>query len=369
MSLTRHSRERVLRTIRREETDRIPLDGSFHPLIWERLKEYYGTNDDEMVWDNLGIDFRRISMEPSLQFKKRASPSPISLPDIGEGENKLVIYFSDNVFEDEWGVRRQLTNTGQFWRYVYHPLSNARSVNEYIFPDIELPERFDEIERGIKKYNHKYIISVEMWNFFKHAWELRSFENFLSDLYINPGFVNELLDKLLEFKVKQARKLAKIGVDIIEVAGDIGMQSAMMLSPKLWRKYFKPRLRKLVQETKRIRDVYFLFHSDGYIKPVISDIIEIGFDILDPIQPECMNPAEIKKLYGEKITLHGTISLQRTLPRGGKEDVRREVISRIEKCGEGGGLILAPSNTVTPDVPIENIIALYEMAKEFRKVE
>jgi len=141
----------------------------------------------------------------------------------------------------------------------------------------------------------------------------------------------------------------------------------MMLSPKLWREYFKPRLRELIQETKRLKDVYFLFHSDGYIKPVIPDIIEIGFDILDPIQPESMDPIEIKKLYGDRIILRGTISMQKTMPFGKVDDVRKEVISRIENCGKGGGFILAPSNTVLLDDPVENILTLYETAKKFRK--
>lgn len=363
------SKERVLKTIKREKVDRVPLYGDFHPIVWKKIKGYYETDDDEVVRKNLGIDFRMIFMDPSLEFKKRAMPSPVDLWDIGEGRDNWTICLTNNVFEDEWGVRRQPTTSGQVWKYIRHPLSKVQSLDEYTFPDIESPGRFNEAKKHIKMYKHEYIISSEMWNFFKHAWELRGFENFLSDLYTNPSFVNELLDKLLEFKIKQARKLVEIGVDIIEVAGDIGMQNSMMLSPKLWRKYFKPRLRELVQKTKRIRDdVYFLFHSDGYIKPVISDIIEISFDILDPIQPECMDPIEIKKLYGDKITLRGTISMQRTLPFGKVEDVKKEVIRRIENCGKRGGFILAPSNTVMPDDPIENILTLYETAKEFNTI-
>jgi uroporphyrinogen decarboxylase len=362
------SKERVLKTIKREKVDRIPLDGDFHPLIWKRLKEYYGTNDDEAIRDNLGIDFRMVFMEPSLEFKKKAKPSPVSLWDIGEGKDNLVISLPDNVFEDEWEVRRQPTSSGQVWRYVHHPLSKIRSLDEYIFPDIESLGRFDGAEQQIKMYNHRYIIATEMWNFFKHAWELRGFENFLSDLYTNSSFVEELLHKLLELKIKQVRRLVEIGVDIIEVAGDIGMQSSMILSPEVWRRYFKPRLKELIQETKRGRNPYFFFHSDGYIKPVIPDIIEIGFDILDPIQPESMDPVEIKRLYGERLTLHGTISTQRTLPFGKREDVKREVIDRIKRCGEEGGLVLAPSNTVMPDVPVENILTLYETAKEFSTI-
>jgi len=360
-----NSREKVLATLKFEEPDRVPLHGDFHPLIWKRIKDYYRTWDDEVAREKLGIDFRTVYMAPSPEFKRKAAPSPIDLWDIGEGKDNWAICLPGNVFEDEWGVRRQPTTSGLVWRYVHHPLSKIRTLSEYVFPDIESPGRFDEAKSQIKMYKPKYIITSEMWNLFKHAWELRGFENFLVDLHINSDFVNALLDKLLEFKIKQARKLAEIGVDIIEVAGDIGMQNSMIISPSLWRKYFKPRLRKLVRETKKIRqDVYFLFHSDGYIKPVIKDIIEMGFDILDPVQPECMDPAEIKRLYGKNIALRGTISMQSTLPFGTVKKVEKEVLSRIRELGRGGGFILAPSNTVTPDIPLENVLVVYETAKK-----
>lgn len=143
------------------------------------------------------------------------------------------------------------------------------------------------------------------------------------------------------------------------------MQKSMIMAPEIWRKYFKPRLKMLIDESRKDnKSIYWFFHSDGYIEPVIPDLVEIGFDIINPIQPESMDPVEIKKKYGDKITLHGTISLQKTLPFGTVTDVREEVLSRVEKCGYNGGLVLAPANVVTPDVPIENILTLYQTARD-----
>ena len=169
----------------------------------------------------------------------------------------------------------------------------------------------------------------------------------------------------MAFKIEQVREYVKLQPDIISVYGDIGMQNSMIIAPDIWRKYFKPKLKILIEESRRQnKNIYWFFHSDGYIEPVIPDLIEIGVNIINPIQPECMDPVKIKKMYGDRITLHGTISLQKTLPFGTVEEVRKEVLFRIKKCGYNGGLILAPANVVTADVPIENILTLYNTTKE-----
>lgn len=251
-------------------------------------------------------------------------------------------------------------------QYIYHPLSDTTNLDRYAFPDISAPGRFENLEETISNYKDNYMVVTSIpWNFFKHCWQLRGFQTFLEDLCLNPQFVEEFLDRLLAFKLEQVRRYVKLEPDIIGIAGDIGGQNSMIIAPAIWRKYFKPRLKILIQESrKQNKDIYWFFHSDGYIEPVIPDLIEIGFDIIDPIQPECMDPVKIKKMYGDKITLHGTISLQKTLPFGTSEDVRKEVLSRIKECGYNGGLILAPANVITADVPMENVITIYNTAKK-----
>jgi len=350
-----NARERVIKTLNHEFPDRVPLDGSFNPLIWKKLKEHFETEDEEKIREKLGLDFRGAKMTPPSSFQEKGCLDP-------SGEEGWVYPLDKDLFEAEWGFRYKVRSGVPY--YVYHPLRNISDLDKYEFPDISAPGRFDELEKTVATYKDRYIIVASMWNFFKHAWQLRGFQNFLEDLYLHPEFVEKLLDRLLDFKIKQVKKYVELGVDIIAVAGDIGMQKSMIIAPDMWRKYFKPRLKTLIEESRRKnKDIYWFFHSDGYIEPIIPDLIEIGFNIINPVQPECMDPVKIKKIYGDKITLHGTISLQKTLPFGNKEDVKEEVRSRIEKCGYNGGLILAPANVVTPDVPIENILTLYETAK------
>jgi len=215
----------------------------------------------------------------------------------------------------------------------------------------------------VARWGDSFFTIIEVRNVFKLSWELRGFELYMMDLVLEPLLVETLAERVLEHLIEQSKHLVKCGVDMIMITGDIAMQESMMLSPPMWRKYFKPRLRLWLEEVRRDGDVYFMFHSDGNMEPVIDDLVEIGFDVINPIQPECMDVLEIKRRLGSQVCLHGTISCQKTLPFGTPADVADEVRQRIFCCGQDGGLILSPSNTVQPDVPIQNILALYMTAK------
>jgi uroporphyrinogen decarboxylase len=138
------------------------------------------------------------------------------------------------------------------------------------------------------------------------------------------------------------------------------------MSLPMWRKWFKPRLAKVWAAAKRINpDLLISYHTDGYVEPFIPELIEIGLDVLNPVQPECMDPAEIKSKFGNHLAFFGTIGTQTTLPFGTPDDVRREVKTRIETVGHNGGLVLAPSHLVEPDVPWENLMAFFEAAEQY----
>ena len=144
------------------------------------------------------------------------------------------------------------------------------------------------------------------------------------------------------------------------------MQDAMLISPALWRKWVKPRYASMIDAAKEINsDVIIWYHSDGRIEPIIPDLIEIGVQVLNPVQPEAMDPAHIKSLYGDKLAFWGTVSIQQTMPFGSPDDVRAEVKQRIETVGRGGGFILAPSHVLEPEVPWENVLAFVQAAREY----
>lgn len=359
------SKERILAAILQKKPDRIPLDGNFREDIWAKLESHFGTEDSARIMEELGLDIRYTSAEPGYKFRECAIPSPVPILDIGVGRQNLVIQRENGWFEDEYGICRIPNATGLYWHYSSHPLAEAslEEVNKYRFPDPQAPERYFDLSHDVARWKEDFIIMAEMKNIFKLSWELRGFEQYMLDLSLEPKIVESLADRSLEHLIELSKQYARNGIDMIMLAGDIAQQDSMMLSPQIWRSYFKPRLKTLLEEVRKEYNVMFMFHSDGNMEDVFEDIVEIGFDAITPIQPESMDVAKIIERFGSEVCLHGTISCQQTLPFGTTDDVASEVRQRIECCGKDGGLILAPSNTVQPDVPLENLLALYETAK------
>jgi len=360
-----NSKERVITAINHHKPDRIPLDGYFRQDVWKKLENHFGTKDAEEIMEALGLDIRYSMLEPSASFIERSIPSPWQIPEIGVGRRNLVIQRENGWLEDEYGICRIPNSTCLYWLYTYHPLAEAgiEEVRNYQFPEPKLSERYLGIRSDLARWGESHFTVVELWNIFKSSWELRGFERYMMDLALEPKFVETLADRVLEHRIEQSKQLARCGIDMITIMGDIAMQESMMISPQMWRKYFKPRLKTWLEEIRREQDIYFMFHSDGNMEAVFGDLVEIGFDVINPIQPECMDVVEIKRRFGSQVCLHGTISCQKTLPFGSPDDVAAEVRHRISCCGRDGGLILSPSNTIQPDVPLENILVLYKTAK------
>jgi uroporphyrinogen decarboxylase len=142
----------------------------------------------------------------------------------------------------------------------------------------------------------------------------------------------------------------------------------MMMNPGLWRKWLKPTMKKAIQAAKDIDpELIAYYHSDGVIYDIIPDLIEIGVDVLNPVQPECMDPVKIKKMYGDKLSFWGTIGTQTTMPFGTPKDVENNVKHMIETVGKGGGLVIAPTHLLEPEVPWENIEALINSVRKYGK--
>jgi uroporphyrinogen decarboxylase len=144
------------------------------------------------------------------------------------------------------------------------------------------------------------------------------------------------------------------------------MQTGMIMSPAAWRKWFKGRMQRIIGEARAINpEIPVFYHSDGNPEAIIPELIEIGVTILDPVQPECIDPVKVKRLYGDRLALWGTIGTQTTMPFGTLDEVRAEVRHRIETVGYDGGLVLGPTHSLEPDVPWANIVALYEAIEEY----
>ena len=187
------------------------------------------------------------------------------------------------------------------------------------------------------------------------------------DLVLNEEFAAFILDRLTEMQCDGMRFIADCDVDVVITGDDMGTQRGMMMSPDMWRKWFKPRMAKVIEAARSVKpDVHVWYHSDGDVRDIIPELIEIGVDVLNPVQPECMDPAELKRLYGDRLNFWGTVGTQTTMPFGTPEEVRRVVRERIETVGkDGGGLLIAPTHVLEPDVPWENVVAFFDAVREF----
>lgn len=337
-------RERVLTALNHQTPDRVPLHAEFVRTILQKLSSELNCKKEE-VGITLGNDV--ILLKPLTLYPAAATEAL-------------------ETFQDEWGIVWK--KVGNYYERTNFPLNTMDNFDAYTFPDPFAPHRFEGMEETIKQYQKNYvIIGNAVITIFERAWWLRGMEKFMEDMLLNKDYANALLDKTLNFNLRASKKLVEMGVEMIWFGDDVGMQTRMLISPEMWREFLKPRYAKLIHEVKSMQpNLFVAYHSDGYIEPIIDELIEIGVDILNPIQPQCMEPTKIKQKYGKKLNFWGTIDVQQTLPFGTTKDVRQEVELRIKTVGRDGGLILGPAHYIQADVPLENIYAFYKAAKEYK---
>jgi uroporphyrinogen decarboxylase len=277
-------------------------------------------------------------------------------------------------YTDEWGIGwRQCEYTTRFGKGSYteicsRPLAQDKALASYRPPDPCRPRLYEDAARAIRDFKHEYwIVGVTVTTIFECAAALRGLEQLLVDLAVNPEIADQILEMPYQYHLVAAKKLVEMGVDMIWVGDDVGTQKAMMISPAHWRRFLKPRMARFISEIKAINPrLKVAYHSDGVIAPIIPELIEIGIDVLNPIQPACMDPAQVKHEYGDRLCFWGSIDEQRTLPFGTPADVQCETLERLRTVGKGGGLILGPTHLVQLDTPMENFWAMHETITQTR---
>lgn len=365
-------RERVLTALRCQEPDRVPYDiCDFNREAFRRFKEKTGSRDPDgyfgvekdIEW--IGFKDTRLDLkERFLKFHNLPQEKFVKLlPDFPKKGTFTI---------NEWGTAFIVGSDASYDHFVApRAIVNAKSVKEmeeYPLPDFTSDYRHRHLEEDVRRIRDRGLSSVAgmAMTIFEVAWQIRGFTELLTDFLTQEDWASCLLDRITELSIFRAKRFAEAGVDIIHVGDDIGMEDRMMMSPDTWRKWFKPRMAKIIESAREIKpDVLFFYHSDGYVEPIIPDFIEIGINVLNPVQPECMDPAKLKRLYGDRLAFWGTIGIQHTLPFGTPEDVKKEVKERIGTVGKGGGLYLSPTHCIAPEVPHENIFAFVEAVKKY----
>ncbi len=359
-------RERMIATLNHQKPDRVPIGLGWRAEVTEAAMAHYGVETAHEVAEILGADMTRTAKVATRwpEYEKRIN-GELSGP---FGNVGATVLHAERTFEDRWGVVQRVGSTGKYLQWVTGPLAETDDLDSFNWPgeanfvdDPDLPAKV----AALKEAGY-WITGSGGVHPFKQAWHMRGFENFLCDYIANPEWVAAIYERILAFNLPACRASAAAGVDMIEYWGDVAMQDRMIVPPDRWRELDKPVWARIISETRKVNpDVKFFFHCDGDIRPIVDDLIEVGFDIINPIQPECVNPAEFKARWGEKVTLDGGGSIQRTLPFGTLGDIRREVEFLLTTCAYNGGYVFRASNVVGYDCPIESVIAYYEMARDF----
>ena len=349
-------RDNLKRTLRREGFDRVPLDFWLCDSQIDAFRERTGHEDYES-W--FGLSHRRIEMEVKRNFTN------------GFELFKREQLPEDTLF-DEYGVGHSKGSELAFhMTRMHHPLKGAdlNEIMDYPYPSLEKNGRL-EMEKKVRDLHTNGIASFAFMQMtiWEASWYIRSMEELLMDMMVLDDKATVLLDKIADFACAKAVAYASAGIDILSLGDDIGTQNSIMIDVGLWEQWLKPRLSRVIESSRAVKpDILIFYHSCGYILPFIDQLIEVGIDILNPIQPECMSFDEIHDKFGRRLSFWGTIGTQRMLPFGTAEEVKTESLSRLNKCGEQGGICIGPTHLIEPEVPWENLLALSEAVGLFEE--
>ncbi len=374
--MTMGHRERVLKALNHEEPDRVPLDlggaagSSLHINKYEELKAHFGVEGpttlgnrwvqsvvvDEPILQALDIDFRYMSMGVSD-----------SRPEVDVGEDS---------YRDEFGILRRMPEGGLYYDVVEFPLSGAITIRDIVnFP---WPDPTDPgYTRGVRdralalRESTDCAIVLQLASPFVHTTQfLRGFEDWFMDIVGDPELATALFAATVEVSAaKVAAVMKEVGdlVDIVITADDLGFQNGPIVSPETYRKLFKPWHKKFFAAIKDNSPAFINFHCCGAVSDLLDDLIEIGVDAVNPVQVAAagMDSAELAARFDGRITFWGAIDTQQVLNNGTPEDVRAEVRRRFTDLAPGGGYIMSAVHNLQPDVPLENILAMFDESKEF----
>lgn len=372
------SRERVIIALEHREPDRVPFDLPLSYGAYIRLMDYLELTMNQAV--KPGSPW--LSIRPPLELLNEMSVDLYYIG-LGKGQNTLPFDYGMETYTDEWGVMyHKIDNpSGAHYELSKHPLQNAtvNDLDDYPWPDPYDPALVANLEEKCRElYENSDFALVGRFNnpIFEQAFMLRGLDRLLMDLVLNPEFACALMDKLTDLAlgfIEVGLKASGKYIQILRLAGDdMGHQRGTLLSPSMFRRLIKPRFKRLYEGAKQMFLAYnpkgkIMAHTDGDVYPIIPDYIEMGLDVLNPVQPYVaeMEHEKLKQEFGDRLSFHAGIDIQHILPFGTPEEVKEEVRKTIFALGPGGGYILAPTHYVQPDVPPENILAMRNAVLEF----
>lgn len=381
-----NSRERVLKTLNHEEPDRVPFDlggtvtTGIHHIAYSNLLDYLGYDDKEAEIGEIIQQLAAIDEEILRELNVDVRPLFCGLPEDWELEIKENDDYTK--FTDQWGIEwKKPKKNGLYYDLSSSPFSDMKTpeeVKKYEFPDPRDPNRFLGVEEKVQSLKEDSSAAIALAGisagFLEMAYWLRGYEQFFEDFISNQAMAEAILDKTVNNKIEFWQEaLNRFGdkVDIVVEADDFASQRGMIISPETYRKFIKPRQKRLFQAIKDVdEDVYIFFHSCGAVYEIIPDLIEAGVDALNPVQISAknMDAYKLKEEFGDEITFWGGgVNTQEILNKKSPKEVKENVKRRIDTLAPGGGFVFAAVHNIQADVPPENIMAMWETWKEYGK--
>ena len=369
-----NSRERVLTALKHQEPDRVPIDlggtsTGIEVEAYDRLKKVLGFQSetktfvrdhveiDEPILERFGVDTRYIRLKPPRGYQLVIDP--------------------DNSYVDIWGTRWRKPPSSLYWDMVDYPIKEPtlEALNRYPWPDPDDPGRTEGLREKAKYLYERtdYAIVVDNPGFgvFEQGWALRGMENFLMDLVLHEKFAEALIERMADYKIALwGHILDTVGeyVQVVMEADDIGTQQGPMVSPETYRKLVKPAQKRVRKSIKNKTKAFLFLHCCGSVRKFLPDFIDMGLDILNPVQVAAkdMDPKELKSEFGKDLTFWGGgCDTQNVLAFGNPDDVEKEVKQRIAELAPGGGFVFNQIHNIQPQVPAENILRMLEAAQKY----
>lgn len=267
---------------------------------------------------------------------------------------------------DEWGIVMMLGDD-IMPSPVEHPLKKEADLRRFHPPDPRAPHRLAKLASAVRRFKGVKPIILGMSDSFAIPWKLRGMSDFLMDLILNPNFAQKIIDMVVEYNCELVRAAARIGVDIIRPTDDYAFNTGPMMSPQMWREFFQPGLKKIV-ETAHSLGIKVVKHTDGLISELIEPLLETGIDALHPIEPlPGQSLAQFKERFGHRVCLIGNINCKEVLTSRSTEVVVEDVRRCLQEGAGGGGYMIASSNSIHSGVPPKSFLAYVEAAHALGK--
>jgi uroporphyrinogen decarboxylase len=356
-------RDRVLTALNHIEPDRCPMQISFTPEFADRLEADLQIRGQGLHNPHGGGNTYEL---------ERLLDEDMLLTSVGWVNGYYQAgYEHVPSYVDEWGVGWKVVEyatpfgKGKYTEPFGHPLAGDANIEYYLPPDPNRPGLYTDSANVLREFKDEYwIVGVTPTTIFETAWALRGLKQLIMDMVADPHKANTILDIPFNYHKVVTQKLVQLGVDMVWLGDDVGGQKAMLMSPKMWRMYLKPRMAELIAALRQINPaIKIAYHTDGVVYPIIPDLIEIGVDVLNPVQPLAMDPVRLKLDYGDRLCFWGTLDIQHTLPFGTPQQVRAEVLTRLKTIGREGGLVIGPTHNLQLDTPLDNF---WEMISAIR---